>query len=76
MEFSKDCDFELSYHPCKINVVTNALSRNSLHIFALMVKVRDLIEQFIDLSLECELTPTSLKLGTLKVTNNVLEENK
>ena len=29
LEFMKDYDFELSYHPSKANVVTDALSRRS-----------------------------------------------
>jgi len=55
-------------------VVTNALSRKSLHMFALMVKELELIEQFRDLSLVCELTPESVKLRMLKLTSNILEE--
>ena len=40
---------------------------------ALMVKELELIEQFLDLSLVCELTPKSVKLGMLKLTSNILE---
>jgi len=43
---------------------------------ALMVKELELIEQFLDLSLVCELTPKSVKLGMLKLTSNILEEIK
>ncbi|MCI63883.1 hypothetical protein A2U01_0085140, partial [Trifolium medium] len=38
LEFLKDYDFELSYHPGKTNVVADALSRKSLHISSLMAK--------------------------------------
>ena len=38
LEFLKDYDFELSYHPGKVNVVADALSRKSLHVSALMVR--------------------------------------
>jgi len=76
LEFLKDYDFQLSYHPGKANVVTDALSRKSLHMFALMDKELELIEQFRDLSLVCELTPGSVKLGMLKLTSNILEEIK
>jgi len=31
MEFLKDYDFELQYHPGKENVVADALSRKSIH---------------------------------------------
>ncbi|MCI59574.1 hypothetical protein A2U01_0116194, partial [Trifolium medium] len=36
LEFLKDYDFELSYHPVKANVVADALSRKSLHMSSLM----------------------------------------
>jgi len=38
-------------------VVADTLSRKSLHMSALMVKELELIEQFRDLSLVCELAP-------------------
>jgi len=43
LEFLKDYDFELSYHAGKANVVEDALSRKSLHMYALMVKELELI---------------------------------
>jgi len=76
LEFLKDCDFQLSYHPGKANVVADALSRKSLHMSCLMVKELELIEQFRDLSLVCELTSGSVKLGMLTLTSNILEEIK
>lgn len=36
-DFLKDCDFGLSYHPGKANVVVNALSRKSLYMSMLVV---------------------------------------
>jgi len=57
-------------------VVADSLSRKSLHMSALMVKELELIEQFRDLSLVCELTPGSVKLGMLKLTSNILDEIK
>ncbi|MCI37517.1 hypothetical protein A2U01_0058741, partial [Trifolium medium] len=56
LEFLKDYDFELSYHPGKANVVADALSRKSLHMSSIMAKELELIEEFIDLSLVCERT--------------------
>ena len=38
LEFLKDYDFELSYHPDKANVVPDALSRKSLHISTLRLE--------------------------------------
>lgn len=40
----------------------------------LMVRKLELIEQFKDLSLECEETPNNVKLGMLKLTSSFLEE--
>ncbi|GAU47917.1 hypothetical protein TSUD_404700 [Trifolium subterraneum] len=74
LEFLKDYDFELSYHPGKANVVADALSRKSLHMSSLMEKELELIEEFRDLSLVCEVTSNSVKLGMLKLTNPFLEK--
>jgi len=76
LEYLKDFDFQLSYHPGKANVVADVLSRKTLHMSALMVKELELIEQFRDLSLVCELTPDSVRLGMLKLTSSILEEIK
>ncbi|MCI41702.1 polynucleotidyl transferase ribonuclease H fold, partial [Trifolium medium] len=43
---------------------------------SLMAKKLDLIEEFRDLSLVCEVTPRSVRLGMLKLTNPFLEEVK
>lgn len=51
MEFLKDYDFELQYHPGKANVVGDALSRKKFHVSSMLLKEEDLIEQFIDLNL-------------------------
>lgn len=44
LEFLKDYDFGLNYHPGKANVVAYALSRKSLHRATLMVRELDLIK--------------------------------
>ena len=67
LELLKDFDFGLNYHPGKANVVADALSRKTLHMSAMMVKEFELLEQFRDLSLVCERTPQSVKLGMLKI---------
>ena len=51
LELLKDYDFGLNYHPGKVNVVADALSRKTLHMSAMMVKELELIEQFRDMSL-------------------------
>ena len=40
----------------------------------LMVRELELVEQFRDLSLVCETTSDSVKLGMLKLTSGILEE--
>ncbi|MCI74701.1 hypothetical protein A2U01_0095965, partial [Trifolium medium] len=44
-----------------------------MHMSSLMVKELELIEEFRDLSLVCEVTSASVKLGMLKLTNPFLE---
>ena len=70
LEFLKDYDFELSYHPGKANVVVDALSKKFMHLFVLMVRELDLLEQFTDLTLVCEVTPNSVRLGALRIASD------
>lgn len=74
MEALKDYDFELSYHSGKANMVAYDLSMKYFYMSALMIKEMDLIDKFRDLNFVSELKPKSMKLGMLKVTNNVLED--
>ena len=76
MELLKDCDFGLNYHLGKANVVVDALSRKTLHMSTMMNKELELIEQFRDISLVCEVTPQSVMLGTLKINNDFLDNIK
>ena len=46
MEFLKDYEFDLDYHPGKANVVADALSRKSLNVYWMMIKEIELIESF------------------------------
>ena len=73
MEFLKDYDFELSYHPSKANMVADVLSRKNVMISGMMIKELELIEAFRDMNLTVELRTKSLYLGTLEITNNFLE---
>jgi len=76
LESLKDYNFELNYHPGKANVIADALSRKTLHMSAMMVKELELLEQFKDLSLVCELSPQSVKLGMLKIDSEFLNSIK
>ena len=76
LELLKDYDFELSYHPSKANVMADTLSRKSLYISSLMVRELDLLEQFRKLSLVCEVTPNSVRLGVLRITSELLGDIK
>jgi len=51
IEFLKDYDFELLYHPGKANVVADALSRKTVHTAHLMINEVELQEQFKDMKL-------------------------
>ncbi|XP_058787338.1 uncharacterized protein LOC131661741 [Vicia villosa] len=50
-----------------------SLNWKTLHMSAMMVKELELIEQFQDMSLVCEVTPQSVMLGMLKINNEFLD---
>ena len=70
----KDFDFELQYHPGKANVVADALSRKALHVSMMMVKEAQLIEEFRYLNLEVNFGKGYVKLGTLQITNEFMDQ--
>ena len=51
MEYLKDYDFELLYHPSKANFVVVALSRKKMHMSCMMIKKLELIEKLRDMNL-------------------------
>jgi len=73
MEYLKDYDFELLYHPDKANVVVDALSRKRRHILTMMVKELELIEKLRDMNLGMQLSEDSIRCSVLTLTSDVLE---
>ncbi|KOM49485.1 hypothetical protein LR48_Vigan08g031200 [Vigna angularis] len=76
MEYMKDYDFELLYHPGKTNVVADALSRRQAQITTLMVKELELLEKLRDMNLGLQLTPNHIWCGHLAITSDFLEQVK
>jgi len=72
MEFLKDYDFELLYHPRKANVVVDALSRKTVHVALLMVKEVELLEKFRDMKLQVEVRPEFIRCSTLTISSDFL----
>jgi len=72
IEFLKDYDFELLYHPGKVNVVVDALSRKTVHVAHLMIKEIELLESFRDMKLQFELEPEFIRCSTLVISSDFL----
>ena len=72
MEFLKDYDFQLLYHPGKANVVVDALSRKTLHAAQLMIKEVELLEKLRDMKLQVELESGSIKCSNLTISSDFL----
>ncbi|XP_077249182.1 uncharacterized protein LOC143888629 [Tasmannia lanceolata] len=77
LEFLKDDDFTLSYHPGKANVVADALSRQGYSKLAcLMIEEWKLLEKFRDLDLgTCEVGNSSF-IANLRVKSSFVEAIK
>ncbi|XP_052723852.1 uncharacterized protein LOC128193787 [Vigna angularis] len=73
LEFLKDYDFELLYHPGKANVVADALSRKVVHVSSMMVRELSLVESFRDLRLQFDLQPNVIKCCTLRISSDVFD---
>ena len=70
MEFLKDYDFKLSYHPGKANVVADALSRKSLGISWMMIKEEEMISGFENLKLGMRETSKGIVMAQLQLTSD------
>jgi len=73
MEFLKDYDFELLYHPGNANVVADALSRKIVHAAHLMIKEVELLEKFRNMRLQVELGSESIRCSTLTISSDFLD---
>jgi len=73
MEFLKDYDFKLLYHPGKANVVADALSRKTVHTTRLMISEVELLEKFRDMILQVDLGPESIRCSALTISSNFLD---
>jgi len=74
MEYLKDYDFELLYHPGKANVVVDALSRKRIHVSAMMIRELELIDQLRDMNLGLDMGPGQIRCSMLRITNEFLDE--
>jgi len=74
MEYLKDYDFELLYHPGKANVVADALSRKKAHVSAMMIKELELIEKLRDMNLGLDMEAGHIRCSMLRITNEFLDE--
>jgi len=74
MQFLKDYDFELHYHPRKANVVVDALSRKSLHISSLMILEMKLLEKFRDMNFLITLSHYKMQLNPTQITSNLQKQ--
>jgi len=72
MEFLKDYNFELFYHPGKANVAADALSRKIVHTAHLMIKEVELLEKFRDMKLQVELASEFIRCSTLTISSDFL----
>jgi len=74
IEYLKDYDFELLYHLGKANVVADALSRNKVHMSAMMMKELKLIEKLRDMNLNLYTGVDHIRCNMLQITNEFLNE--
>ncbi|GAU39806.1 hypothetical protein TSUD_219810 [Trifolium subterraneum] len=68
MEYLKDFDFELNYHPGKANVVADALSRKALYASEILMHQCGLYEKFRDMNLSVTYRKGGVKLNRIELT--------
>jgi len=73
MQFLKDYNFELLYHPEKANVVVDALSRKTVHTVHLMIREVELLEKFRDMKIQVELESKFIRCSNLTISSDFLD---
>lgn len=73
LEFIKDYDFKLQYHPGKANVMADALSRKRVHVSSMKVKGLELLKKFCDLNMSLDKTTGKVFCGMLTVSNDLMD---
>jgi len=73
MEYLKDYDFELLYHPGKANVVADALRRKRMHVSAMIITELELIEKLKDMNLGIQLEEDSIRCSVMTLTSDIME---
>jgi len=76
IEFLKNYDFQLMYHPGKVNVVISALTRKRIQMSSIMIKEQELIEDFRNLNLEISISSNFISCNAFVITNEFLKRLK
>jgi len=74
IEYLKDYDFELLYHPGKANAVADALSRKRISVSAMMIKELELIERLRDMNMGLDIGESHIWCNMLRITNEFVDE--
>jgi hypothetical protein len=72
MEFINDYDFTLQYHPGKVNVVADALSRKRVQLSTIALKGLELLEKFRDLNLDLDSSNERVHYGMITIENELM----
>jgi hypothetical protein len=77
LELIKDYDCEINYHPSKVNVVADTLSKKSMvELVALGISQPQLIKEFTGMGLEVVGEATPIHLANLAVQSELLARIK